>query len=323
MIVLGIAAIAMVPLKLWSSYSATYITSRNATVKGSITHVGSHINGVLASVEVEAGQSVEPGQVVARFEDHQLQANLLRAKSRLNEAVAHSMSAQTRIDAAQTQSAEARVRYQQRLPLAATGAISGDEMRALETRMHAAEAMELTAIADHGATGAEVQTAQAEIALAQANLGVSVIRAPAAGRVVRRISEPGASVVVGQPVVDILIGKEVWVEAWIDQANLSQVAVGNDVTVTVTSFPGRTFRGKVASIGVSTDFELPESAVPQSRKERMRSTPVVPVRVRLEEDEGLMPGLSAEVAIQRTGAKATAAKTSATKAAAASRMDTK
>ncbi|HJQ98266.1 MAG TPA: hypothetical protein VJ826_08115, partial [Candidatus Polarisedimenticolaceae bacterium] len=83
----------------------------------------------------------------------------------------------------------------------------------------------------------------------------------------------------------------------------SKIAVGNDVKVTVNSFPGRTFRGKVESIGVSTDFELPETAVPQSRVQRMRMTPVVPVRVRLEEQDGLLPGLSAVVAIQKTGAE--------------------
>jgi len=302
-VALGIAGVAIVPITLWSRHSSTYVTSRNAAVKGSITHVGSQINGVLASVEVEAGQRVEAGQVLARFDDHQLQARLSRATTLLTEAMAHSASARTRIDATEAQRLEAQFRRDQRAPLARTGAISSDEMRAAETRLQTAEAMTRTAIAEHRASDAEVSTAKAEVALARADLDVSVIRAPAEGRVVRRISEPGASVVPGQPILDILIGEEVWVEAWIDQARLSQVAVGNPAKVTVSSFPGRSFHGTVASIGVSTDFELPEAAVPQSRKERMRTSPVVPVRVRLEEREGLLPGLSAVVAIQRADTK--------------------
>jgi multidrug resistance efflux pump len=308
---LAIAGVAMVPITLWSRYSTTYVTSRNATVKGSITHVGAQISGVLVGVEVEAGQRVEAGQVLARFEDHQLQAKLLRATSRLREARAHSASARTRIDAAETQKLEAKARHDQRVPLAKTGAISRDEMRTAETRLWTSEAMARTAVAEYNASGAEVSTAEAELELARADLAASVIRAPAEGRVVRRISEPGTSVIIGQPIVDLLVGKEVWVEAWIDQASLSRVAVGNDVEVTVSSFPGRPFQGKVASIGVSTDFELPEAAVPQSRKERMRTSPVVPVRVQLDEHEGLMPGLSAVVAIQRTDAKSAAAKRTA------------
>ena len=303
LILLGIAGAAVVPIMLWSRYQTAYVTSGNATVKGSITQVGSQISGVVASVEVEAGQHVTAGQVLARFEDHQLQANVLRARSRLKEAVARSSSAQARIEAAQSQSQEAKARRDQRIGLAASGAIAQDELRAAETRLKTVEALERTAIADHNETGAEVATAESELALARADLEAAVIRAPADGRVVRRISEPGASVVVGQPVVALWIGKEVWVEAWIDEDLLSKVTIGNNVRVTVNSFPGRVFHGKVESIGVSTDFELPESAVPQSRSERMRTTPVVPVRVRLADRVGLFPGLSAVVAIQRMGAK--------------------
>jgi membrane fusion protein, multidrug efflux system len=302
LVLLGIAGAAVVPITLWSRYQTAYVTSSNAAVKGSITQVGGQISGVVASVEVEPGQHVTAGQVLARFEDHQLQANVLRAKSRLTEAMARSSSAQSRIEAAQTQSEEAKVRRDQRIGLAASGAIAQDELRAAETRLKTTEALERTAIADHNESGAQVATAEAELALARADLEAAVIRAPADGRVVRRISEPGASVVVGQPVVALWIGKDVWVEAWIDEDLLSKVTVGSDVKVTVNSFPGRVFHGKVESIGVSTDFELPEGAVPQSRSERMRNTPVVPVRIRLDDREGLFPGLSAVVAIRRTGA---------------------
>lgn len=302
-VALAIVGAAIVPVTLWSRHSTTYVTSRNAAVKGSIAHVGPQISGVLTSVEVEAGQRIEAGQVLARFDDHQLQARLLRATSRLTEAMANSASARTRIETAETQRIEAQFHHDQRLPLASTGAISRDEMRSAETRLRTAEAMSRTAIAEHQASAAEVSTAQAEVALARADLDVSVIRAPAEGRVVRRISEPGASVIPGQPILDILIGEEIWVEAWIDQEYLSQVAVGNDVKVSVSSQPGREFHGKVASVGVSTDFELPETAAPQSRKERMRASPVVPVRVRLDKPEGLLPGLSAVVAIERADTK--------------------
>ena len=303
LVLLGIAGAAVVPITLWSRYQTAYLTSRNATVKGSITQVGGQISGVVASMEVEAGQHVTAGQVLARFDDHQLQANVLRAKSQLAEAIARSSSAQARIDAAQSQSQEARARRDQKIGLAASGAIAQDELRSAESRLQTSEALERTAIADHSASGAEVATAEAELSLARAELNAAVIRAPADGRVVRRISEPGSSVVVGQPVVALWIGKDVWVEAWIDEDLLSQVTVGQDVKVTVNSFPGRAFHGTVESIGASTDFELPETAVPQSRTERMRTTPVVPVRVRLADSDGLFPGLSAVVAIQRTGAK--------------------
>ena len=112
--------------------------------------------------------------------------------------------------------------------------------------------------------------------------------------------EPGGATVTGQPVISIWIGEEVWVEAWVDENALGDLAVGGKATVTFPSYPDLEFSGVVERIGVSTDFELPDSEVPQPRNERMRAAPVIGVRIRLDETEHeLFPGLSAIVGIQK------------------------
>jgi membrane fusion protein (multidrug efflux system) len=146
----------------------------------------------------------------------------------------------------------------------------------------------------------EVAALRAELAVAEADLEGALIRAPDDGAVVRRIVEPGGSVVVGQPIIALWTGEKLWVEAWIDEDDLSLVEVGSPATVSLQPYPDREFSGTVETIGVSTDFELPAAEVPQPRHERMRGTPVVAVRVRLDDpEEGLFPGLSAVVAIRK------------------------
>jgi multidrug resistance efflux pump len=140
----------------------------------------------------------------------------------------------------------------------------------------------------------------ASLALAEAELAGTVIEAPADGWVVRRIVEPGVSVVVGAPIMAIWIGDDAWIEAWIAEDDLASVEVGSVARVTLKPYPDRDFEGFVETIGVSTDFELPNTAVPQPRNERMRGTPVVLVRVRLKDpDVDLLPGLSAVVGIRK------------------------
>jgi multidrug resistance efflux pump len=338
----------LVPIGLWARFQMTYVVSRNAQVKGNITHVGAQLDGVVTGVEVDAGQRVQAGQVLARFEDHQLQATVQRAQSRLEkasreieverlaivqeqrrlagrvtEASARAAAAVAQVDAAQSQADDARVRFEQRKSLAEAGVIPQEEMRAAETTLRTAEAMGATAKADQRAADAgrrlaevesegiavrrqhlvvleaEIASARAELSLAEADLKAAVIRAPADGWVVRRIAEPGASVVVGQPLAALWLGKEVWVEAWIEEDDLAKVAAGARARVTVKPYPRRVFSGVVESVGASTDFELPESAVPQPRASRIRETPVVCVRIRLDRVDGLFPGLSAVVGIQR------------------------
>ena len=343
-----VALVVIASITTWAYHRLTHVVSRNAQVKGTITHLGAQLDGVVTSVDVEVGQQVRAGQVVARFEDHQLQANVQRAQSRLtkatrqleverlaidqealrlagrvSEATARSDAADAQVDAARTQADDADVKYEMRKTLAEGGVISAEDLRNAQTTRRTAQALAATAQADRVAAAAAQQLAvieadglgvrrrnvrvleadvaafRAELELAEADLRAALIRAPGDGWVVRRIAESGASVVVGQPIVALWIGKDVWVETWIDENDLSRVAAGAEARVTVKPFPRRVFKGTVETVGVSTDSELPETAVPQPRTTRIRSTPVVCVRVRLEKADGLFPGLSATVAIRR------------------------
>lgn len=341
--------VVAIPVALWARYRFTHVVSRNAVVKGSIANVGAQLDGVVTSVEVNAGQRVRAGQTLARFEDHHLQAAVQRAQSRLEkairelaverlaivqerrrldsrvtEAMARSAAASAQLEAAQSQADDARTRFELRQSLAQGGVIPQEELRAAEAALRTADALGSTAKAEKEATAAaehlaeveseglnvrqehivvleaEVAALRAEVALVEADLKAALIRAPQDGWVVRRIVEPGVSVVVGQPIVDLWIGKELWVEAWIDEDDLAQVQVGNAARVTLKPYPDRVFSGIVETMGVSTDFELPDTAVPQPRHTRMRATPVVCARIRLDDaPEGLFPGLSAVVGIRK------------------------
>ena len=148
---------------------------------------------------------------------------------------------------------------------------------------------------------ADLLRAQARLARAEADLEGAAIRAPEDGAIVRRIIQPGGSVEVGQPILAMRLGKDVWVEAWIDEDDIGSVRLGSEATVTFHSFAGREFAGVVDQVGLATDFEMPEADVPKPRSSRMRGAPVVGVRIRLSEAPlDLVPGLSASVAIRKT-----------------------
>lgn len=146
---------------------------------------------------------------------------------------------------------------------------------------------------------ARVAEAQARLGRAKADLAGMRIRAPSEGLVQRWHIHPGGSVEAGQPVVSLLLGHTRWVEAWIDEDQVGTLAPGAQALVTFASLPGREVRGAVERIGDVTDFELPDTALPQPRLARMRGTPVVAVEVRLQDPPPqLLPGMTAVVAIR-------------------------
>ncbi len=344
------AALALAtPLALWAHFRVTHVISRDALVRGHIADVGARLDGVVKRVEVDAGDRVQAGQVVAQLEDRHFAARVRQAGSQLekatreleverlaianerrrletglNEVSADLTAAMAQVQASESRAQEAKRRLELQRTLSRQGLVALELVRAAETELRTSRALVEAARAEYEAAQAarssaevaseglavreervsvlesEIAALHAELAVAEANLEGTLIRAPDDGAVVRRIVEPGGSSVVGQPIISLWVGQEVWIEAWIDEDDLANVAVGSPATVTLQSYPDREFTGMVESIGVSTDFELPDSEVPQPRHTRMRGTPLIGVRVRLSDPGAeLLPGLSAVVGIRK------------------------
>ncbi|MCZ6688719.1 MAG: efflux RND transporter periplasmic adaptor subunit [Planctomycetota bacterium] len=240
------------------------------------------------------------------------------------EETAQLAAAEAQVQAAESRSDDAKKRHEVRVSLAEADAISREKMREAEADRRTAEALLVAAIAEGEAAKAalhsanvqyeglsvreegiavlesRVTTARAELVEREADLEESKIRAPDNGWVVRRIVEPGTSLRIGQPVISVWIGDRVWIEAWIDEEDMSHVKIGSAARVTLKAFPDRVYSGVVEVVGVSTDYEVPDSEVPQPRHTRMRRTPVFLVRVALDDPgEDLVPGLSAIVGIRK------------------------
>jgi multidrug resistance efflux pump len=245
-------------------------------------------------------------------------------ESTLAEATARVAAARADAEAADSRAEDAREIHELRVSLSKEGVVPRELVRQAQADLRTANALLFAAGAEGQAAEAAQRSARvdyeglavreerisvlesrvaaygAELAVAQADLETTRIRAPSDGRVVRRIAEPGTSLDYGEAIISLWMGSRVWVEAWIDEGDVVHVAVGSPATVTLKPYPDRVFEGIVEAVGVSTDYEIPESDVPQPRHTRMRGTPVVLVRVGLDDPAGhLVPGLSAVVGIRK------------------------
>jgi membrane fusion protein, multidrug efflux system len=346
----AVLVLVATPIGLWIHYQSAYVMSRNAMVRGHLSEIGTRLEGVVTRVEVDAGERVTAGQILAHLEDRHFRAEAQEAQAeleglqreleversaiiyeerrlqnQLEEAAANLEAAAAQVAAAESQADDARAFHKARNSLLATGAIPSEEVRNAQAKSRTADALAKAAKAEHaaaqsteqrarldsdgfairkqriGVLEAGVRRAQARLTAAHADLEGALIRAPADGAVVRRIVEPGGSVDVGQPIMSLRLGDDVWIEAWIDEDDIAEVNVGSVAKVTLQSFPKREFTGVVDKIGLTTDFEMPPSEVPQPRFARMRGAPVVGVGIRLQNPPAeLLPGLSVVVGISKS-----------------------
>jgi HlyD family secretion protein len=209
------------------------IANGKADVEGGIIQVAARSAGVIRDVLVQEGDDVVKGQVLARLDDDAARVSAQRAAAEVSQAKAQ-------IAVLQVQLATANREYQRLQGLVATNFVAGQKLDQARDAIRAAEAA--------------LQAQRATIATYQARLGearyqeeLSVIRAPADGRIIRRYANPGAgaSTLNVSNMFDLEPKTDRIVRAEISEGALPFVAIGQTVQLAPESDPAKTYTGKV------------------------------------------------------------------------------
>jgi membrane fusion protein (multidrug efflux system) len=122
----------------------------------------------------------------------------------------------------------------------------------------------------------------AQVAQQQATLDYKTVKAPFAGRVGIRQVDLGQYLAPGTAIATLQALDPIYIDFNLPQQALAQIVVGQIVTVTVDTFPGQHFPGKISAINSKVDLS--------SRNVQVRAT--------LDNhDHKLLPGMFASVAI--------------------------
>jgi membrane fusion protein, multidrug efflux system len=109
-----------------------------------------------------------------------------------------------------------------------------------------------------------VKQKEAALEAAQLNAGYTKICAPVDGYVTKKSVEVGNQIQAGQPLMAVVPLEGTYVTANYKETQLDKVKPGQKVEISVDSYPGKTFHGKVDSImaGTGSAFSLfpPENA---------------------------------------------------------------
>ncbi len=90
--------------------------------------------------------------------------------------------------------------------------------------------------------------------IARFNLEHSVIRAPADGKILRRLAETGEMVAPGYPVLLFASTDKAWVvRCHVPDRDIVRINPGDTATVTFDAWPGRIFSGLVSETGTAAD----------------------------------------------------------------------
>jgi HlyD family secretion protein len=214
-----------------SPYAA--IANGKADVEGGIIQVAARRAGVIRDVLVQEGDDVAKGQVLARLEDDEPRLASEQAQAQVRQARAAVALLQVQLAAAQ--------REERRLEgLAPSNFVAAQKLDQARDAVREAEAKIM-------AQQAIVATAEAAHNVARYDQELSIIRAPANGRIVRRYANPGAgaSTLNVSNMFDLEPHAGRIVRAEIAEGSLPFVNIGQTVQMSPESDPTKIYPGKV------------------------------------------------------------------------------
>lgn len=136
--------------------------------------------------------------------------------------------------------------------------------------------------------------AKAALDQAQRNLDHTVLRAPIDGTATQVDSiQLGRFVAAGSPVFSVIDNFHPWVDANLKESDLTYVANGQKVTMSIDAFPDHTFEGKVGSLSPGTGAQFAILPPQNSTGNFVKVVQRVPVRIYFDENDKAVQRLKA------------------------------
>ncbi|WP_315795990.1 HlyD family secretion protein [Bradyrhizobium sp. SZCCHNRI3043] len=332
-----IAALAFVALATtrWNAWTgnATTQSTNDAYVRADLTQLSSRVAGEVTKVAVSDFQQVKAGDLLVQIDpaDYEAQVSQAEANVEAAQAALDNLSNQVELQYATIAQAEAQqvsagaAEVQARQEEERQQSLSQSEA-GTKQRLEQATAAYAKAQADVRASraviaaqrhqlevltgtkkqrGADLAGAKAALAAARLKLGYTRITAPFDGVVGQRQVQVGDYVNIGSSLIAVVPLPHVFVIANYKETQLTHVAPGQPVEVTVDSFPGESLQGRVERIAPASGSQFallpPDNATGNFTKVVQR----IPVRIALDGDQPLLarllPGMSVVTHIRTTG----------------------
>jgi membrane fusion protein (multidrug efflux system) len=321
LIITALIIAAIVGVVVYWLTTSGYESTDDAFIDARTVSISAQVGAAIVEVPVTDNQLVEPDAVLVRLDDRDFRAQVDTANAQIEQAKANiaNIDAQVaaqeaRVDQAdkQTAQAQAALTFAQQqearyTALVKNGAGTMEAAQQYASNLLQAQANYAAVQANAVATQkqlpvlqaqrevaqAQLEQARATLEQAQANLSRTVITAPVAGRVTRLTAAKGNYAAIGQALM-MFVPRDVWVTANFKETQLLTMRPGDPVEISIDTYPGRVFKGRVDSIqaGSGPAFSLlpPENATGNFVKIVQR----VPVKIVFDQppDVLLGPGMS-------------------------------
>lgn len=221
--------------------------------------LSARITATVAQMNVDVGDAVKRGQLLALLDDRDLAARRGVVDGQQLALTRNTEAARAAVAKAEAELSLARSRQQRDAELLRTGFVSQAVLDASNAGLQAAQAGLDNARAAQAAREADALTLRHEARYSEAMLSHTRIAAPMDGMVIARLVEPGTTVVPGAALLRLVDPASLWLAMRVDESELARVQVGQPASIRLRS--GELATGKVARIMRQSDAATRELEV--------------------------------------------------------------
>lgn len=276
------------PASINTPYTA--ISAGKVDIEGGLVDVAARAAGIVREVLVQEGDKVKTGQILALQEDDDSRLSRNRVAAQLQQAEAQLPILEVQLDAAKREEARLQRLTAENAASTQTYEQAQDARRQLEAQVMAQRS--------------SIQLVRAQLAEANFQVELHVIRAPADGTIVRRYANPGsgASTFSVTAMFQLQPDTQRIVRAEVEERSVNQVKVGQKVEIVPESDQKASYPGEVIRIAAVMGARKLRSDDPSERADER----VVEVVVNAESAPVLV-GQRVLVKFLKDGASSTAA----------------
>lgn len=326
---LGIAVLAWGVVQaaiLFLDYKSTE-TSNDAQVEQYISPVNLRASGYIQKICFTEHQDVSKGDTLLVLDDREYRIRVMEAEATLKDALAGATVMDATLQTTQNNAsvfdasiAEIEIRLaklekdrQRYANLLKRNAATPIQLEQIETEYEATrkklEAVKRQQQAARSGVNevshrrqnieASIQRAQAALDMARLNLSYCVVTAPCDGKLGRRALEEGQFIGAGQTVTYIVPDTQKWIVANYKETQVENLAIGQQVRISVDAISGREFTGRITAISGATGSKYSLVPTDNSAGNFVKVQQRIPVRIDLDEaDEKYMSLLRAGMMVE-------------------------
>jgi HlyD family secretion protein len=226
----------------------------NGRLEANQFYVSTKYAGRIAEVLVNEGDTVEPGQVIARMDTSALEAQLREAEAQIKAAQDQRNVAMAQVAVKEADYDFAAKQDERSQSLAPQGAVSQREAEVDHASALSTKAQLAGAKAQAVQTVSQIDAAKATADRLRAEIKDAVLVSPIRGRVETRLAEPGEVLGNGGRVFSVNDLSDVYMYVYLPESVTGKVPVGSEARIVLDAAPQYPIRAVVSFVSPMAQF---------------------------------------------------------------------